>query len=51
MKILLTTAMLIAMGSWVSGCNTTRGVGQDVEATGEAVQDAAENASDALKKN
>lgn len=50
MKMLLTATMLVAMGSWVSACNTTRGVGQDVEATGEAVQDAANNASDALKK-
>jgi len=50
MKKVLTAAFLLAMGSWLSACNTTRGVGQDVEATGEAVQEAADDASDALKK-
>ena len=33
----------------LAACNTTRGVGEDVEATGEAVQDAAQSAEDELK--
>ena len=27
-----------------AACNTTRGVGQDIEATGDAIEDAAEGA-------
>lgn len=49
-KILLAT-ILLAVGPWVTACNTTKGMGQDIEATGEAVQDAAKNTSDAIKKN
>lgn len=37
---------LLLMGLAVSACNTTRGVGQDVEATGEAIEDTAEDAMD-----
>ncbi len=40
---------LVAMGlftfatPWVlSGCNTTKGVGQDIEAAGDAIEDAAD---------
>ena len=47
---ILTAALLLAMASWLGACNTTRGIGEDVEATGEAVQDAADEASDDLKK-
>lgn len=32
----------------LGGCNTTRGLGEDIEATGEAVQDAAQDAEDEL---
>ena len=32
----------------LAGCNTTRGVGEDVEATGEAIEEAAEDAKDEL---
>ena len=32
----------------VSGCNTTRGLGQDIEATGEAIEDAAEKTKQKL---
>jgi predicted small secreted protein len=30
----------------VSGCNTIEGVGEDIEATGDAIDDAAEDAQD-----
>lgn len=42
----LTLALLIAAGLVSAGCNTTRGVGQDIEATGDAIEDAAEDAMD-----
>lgn len=35
----ITVLMLIAL---VQGCNTMRGVGQDIEETGEAIEDAAD---------
>jgi predicted small secreted protein len=37
---------LLCMGLVASACNTTRGVGQDVEATGEAIEETAEDAMD-----
>ena len=33
----------------IGGCNTTEGLGQDVEAAGEAIEDAAEEAEDELE--
>jgi predicted small secreted protein len=45
MKILyLLTLMLVAVAA--SACNTTRGVGQDVEAAGDAIEDTANDAMD-----
>ena len=38
----LSTALLLMVLIAASGCNTTRGLGQDIEATGEAIEDAAE---------
>jgi predicted small secreted protein len=44
-KIFYLLAMiLVAMAT--SACNTTRGVGQDVEATGDAIEDTANDAMD-----
>jgi predicted small secreted protein len=40
---LLPLAILLALGSALAGCNTMRGLGQDVERGGERVQDAATN--------
>ena len=34
----------------VAGCNTTRGLGQDVEATGEAIEEAAEETKEELSQ-
>lgn len=44
--IVALTALFAAFS--VSACNTVRGVGQDVEATGEAVQDASTEAQQDL---
>lgn len=45
MKILyLMLLMLIALAA--AGCNTTKGFGQDVEATGDAIEDTADDAMD-----
>lgn len=43
--------LLAVMAVSTAACNTTRGMGEDVEATGEAVQDAAQDAEDKIKKN
>jgi predicted small secreted protein len=37
---------LILMAFAASACNTTRGFGQDVEATGDAIEDTADDAMD-----
>ncbi|MDX2177107.1 MAG: entericidin A/B family lipoprotein [Candidatus Sumerlaeia bacterium] len=40
-------ALLMALTALAaSACNTTRGVGQDIEATGDAIEDAAEDSMD-----
>ena len=45
MKILyLMLLMFVAMAA--AGCNTTKGFGQDVEATGDAIEDTADDAMD-----
>lgn len=36
-------ALVIAASASVVGCNTLRGAGQDIEAGGEAIEDAAAN--------
>lgn len=38
--------MLFMVAIAASACNTTRGVGQDIEATGEAIESTAEDAMD-----
>lgn len=30
--------ILLAMSPWLVGCNTVRGIGQDIERGGEAIQ-------------
>lgn len=41
-------AVLFSLVLGTSACNTTRGAGEDIEAAGEAVQQGAENASEAI---
>lgn len=48
MKNLVWLVWIFAMLG-LSACNTTRGVGEDVEATGEGVQDVAEDTEDELE--
>ena len=44
-------ALLLSVSAiLIAGCNTTRGFGQDVEATGEAIEEAAEEAKEKLSK-
>ena len=45
MKVIYLLA-LILMAFAASACNTTRGFGQDVEATGDAIEDTADDAMD-----
>ena len=40
----LIALMLLTGGFALSACNTTEGVGEDIEAAGDAIDDAAEDA-------
>lgn len=40
--------ILAATASGLAACNTTRGLGQDVEATGDAIEEAAEETEDEI---
>ncbi len=51
MKTILTTALLALFALGITGCNTTRGLGQDIEATGETIEDVATDAKDRLSDN
>jgi entericidin B len=44
-KVLYLLALLLVAFA-ASACNTTRGVGQDIEATGEAIENTAEDSMD-----
>lgn len=44
-KVLYLLALVLVAFA-TSACNTTRGFGQDVEATGDAIEDEAEDAMD-----
>lgn len=46
---LLAWIALMSLMSGLTGCNTMRGAGEDVEATGEGVQDAAEDTEEELE--
>jgi entericidin B len=41
LKKFVLLALLVALGAPILGCNTTEGVGKDVERGGENLQDAA----------
>ncbi len=45
----LTLFWVLLAGFSLSACNTTRGLGEDVEATGEGIQHVAEEAEEELK--
>lgn len=48
MKNLILLAWMVALFG-LTACNTTRGVGEDVEATGEGVQETAEDVEEDLE--
>jgi predicted small secreted protein len=41
MRWLLKSLLLISLAAALSGCNTVRGIGQDVQKAGEKIEDAA----------
>ncbi len=43
-------ACAIAAPLALAACNTTKGVGKDVEAAGEGIQDIADDTKDAIRK-
>lgn len=45
MKVIYLLALILVAFA-ASACNTTRGFGQDVEATGEAIEETAEDTMD-----
>lgn len=48
----LVPALLITLfGIGLAGCNTTRGIGQDIEATGEVIEETAEDAKENLSND
>jgi len=49
MKYLSVLIVFVTM-TLLGACNTTRGVGEDVEAAGEGIQDVAEKSEEKLKK-
>lgn len=44
----LILSIMLVSAACLSACNTAEGIGEDVESGGEAVQDAAGDAKDAL---
>lgn len=46
----LTALWLILISGSLAACNTTRGFGEDVEATGEGIQNAAESVEEQLEE-
>lgn len=48
MKILKVLIAMMALSLFISGCNTVRGAGQDIEKGGQEVQEAAEEVSDEI---
>ena len=49
MSIYLKIVAVLMFLFGAAACNTTRGLGEDVEATGDAIQDTAQDAEDELK--
>lgn len=45
-------ALLVTLfGTVLAGCNTTRGIGQDIEATGEVIEEPADDAKEHLRND
>jgi entericidin B len=45
-KAILSTAVCALVGAAITGCNTVKGAGRDIERGGEKVQGAADGAKD-----
>lgn len=50
MKTITTAFFLFLMSFAIAGCNTTRGIGQDIEATGETIEEVAEEAKENMSE-
>lgn len=48
-RIILAGCCALALLALTAGCNTVKGVGEDVQAAGEAVSDGAQKTGDAIK--
>ncbi len=49
MKTSIAMLLLTLFAFGLYGCNTTRGLGQDIEATGEKIEEVAENTEEELE--
>ncbi len=49
MRALTTLILTMLFAGGIAGCNTTRGIGQDVEAAGEEIEEVAEEAEEELE--
>lgn len=49
MRTLIAMMLMIFFAGGITGCNTTRGIGQDVEAAGEGLEDLAEETEEELE--
>lgn len=47
MRLFVTISFVLLMAA-ISGCNTTRGMGQDIEAAGQKIEELAEDTKDGL---
>ncbi|ULG69144.1 entericidin A/B family lipoprotein [Marinobacterium sediminicola] len=45
-SLVFSALVMLGLGTAVSGCSTIEGAGKDIEKAGEAIRDAARNASD-----
>lgn len=50
MKLLSATVLVVLLSIGLTGCNTAKGVGQDVQATGENIENAADKAHEKISQ-
>lgn len=48
MNKILTLLLISMLGLGLAGCNTTKGLGKDIEKAGDHIEEAADDAEDAL---
>lgn len=49
MRVLTSLMLIVFFAGSVTACNTTRGIGQDVEAAGEGIEEVAEETEEELE--